>query len=105
MKFFHFSSLLFCFAICFFIQPVQADPHLTNPIEFVEPRKININTADAAALANVFKGIGIKRAQAIVQYREVHGLFKSVDDLAQVKGIGENFIKKNMTALNEVFTI
>jgi competence protein ComEA len=56
---------------------------------------VNINTADAATLARELKGIGVKRAQAIVEYRQKHGPFKSADELALVKGIGPAAITKN----------
>jgi competence protein ComEA len=49
--------------------------------------KVNINTADADALAKV-KGIGKKKAQEIVDYRTKNGEFKSIDDLKNVKGKG-----------------
>lgn len=50
--------------------------------------KVNINTANATQLANL-KGIGAKRAQAIVDYRKAHGPFADVKALGSVKGIGE----------------
>lgn len=56
---------------------------------------VNINTADAAAIAEGLNGVGIKKAQAIVEYRQKHGAFKSVNDLANVKGISEKLIAKN----------
>ncbi|TNF92791.1 MAG: helix-hairpin-helix domain-containing protein [Gammaproteobacteria bacterium] len=56
---------------------------------------VNINKADAVTLAAEIKGVGDKRAQAIVQYREEHGDFKSVDELANIKGIGEKIVDKN----------
>ena len=56
---------------------------------------VNINTADAATLSRELKGIGMKRAQAIVDYRKSHGPFRSVDELALVKGIGPSAIQKN----------
>jgi competence protein ComEA len=56
---------------------------------------VNINTADAAALSRELKGIGIKRAEAIVEYRRKFGPFKSADELALVKGIGPAAIQKN----------
>jgi len=59
------------------------------------PAQVNVNTADAATLARELKGIGIKRAEAIVAYRQKHGPFKSVDELALVKGIGPAAISKN----------
>jgi competence protein ComEA len=56
---------------------------------------VNINTADAAALANELAGVGPKLAQAIVEYRGKHGPFKSADELSLVKGVGPAIIKKN----------
>lgn len=56
---------------------------------------VNINTADAATLARELNGVGMKRAQAIVDYRSKHGPFKSADELALVKGFGKKAIEKN----------
>lgn len=56
---------------------------------------VNINTASAAELAKNLNGVGERKAQAITAYREQHGPFKSVQDLAKVKGIGESIVAKN----------
>jgi len=56
---------------------------------------VNINSADASTIAHELKGIGLKRAQAIVDYRSKHGPFKSADELGLVKGIGPKAILKN----------
>jgi len=56
---------------------------------------VNINTADAETLSRELKGIGMKRAEAIVEYRKKFGPFKSPDELALVKGIGPSAIQKN----------
>lgn len=48
---------------------------------------VNINSADTKALMTL-KGVGEKKAAAIIAYREQNGAFKSVDDLAKVKGFG-----------------
>lgn len=48
---------------------------------------ININTASAEQLM-MLPGIGEKTANAIIAYRQAHGNFKTVDELARVKGIG-----------------
>lgn len=61
---------------------------------------VNINTASAQQLSDGLVGIGIKKAKAIVQYRKKHGKFKSVSDLADVKGIGKSTIKKNKSSLS-----
>lgn len=60
---------------------------------FAEP--VNINKADAHALAMNIKGIGLKKAEAIVAYRKAHGRFKSVDELSRVKGIGVKTVENN----------
>lgn len=56
---------------------------------------VNINTADAATIAAELKGVGEKTAAAIVAYREEHGPFKTLDDLKNVKGIGDKIIANN----------
>jgi competence protein ComEA len=56
---------------------------------------VNINSADAATIARELKGVGLKRAQAIVDYRTKNGPFKSADELALVKGIGRSAIDNN----------
>ena len=56
---------------------------------------VNINTADAPTLARELNGIGLKRAEAIIEYRQKHGPFKSADELALIKGIGAAVIAKN----------
>jgi competence protein ComEA len=54
---------------------------------------INLNNADQATLESI-KGIGPAKAAAIVEYRDAHGKFKSVDDLLQIKGIGPKLLEQ-----------
>ena len=70
-----------------------------------ESQKININTAKVDDLTNVVKGIGKKRAQAIVKYRSVHGAFKTLDELALVSGLGGNFVKNHYVELKQIFIV
>ena len=56
---------------------------------------VDINRADAETMIANWKGIGEKKARAIINYRKKNGPFKSIDDLLNVKGIGEGLIKKN----------
>lgn len=55
---------------------------------------VNVNTADAETIAKELKGIGLSKAEAIVEYRQKYGPFKSPDDLSLVKGIGEKTVAK-----------
>lgn len=57
--------------------------------------QVNINTADAETISAELNGIGLSKAQAIVEYRKKHGPFRSVEDLSLVKGIGERTLEKN----------
>lgn len=56
---------------------------------------VNINKADAAALAENLDGIGPVKSKAIVNYRRKNGKFKSLDDLTNVDGVGEELVKTN----------
>ena len=61
---------------------------------------VNINTADKEALMTSIKGVGEKRAEAIIAYREQNGSFKSVEELAEVRGVGSSIVEKNMDNLS-----
>lgn len=54
---------------------------------------ININSADVTAL-DALPGIGPAKAQAIVEYREQHGSFRSVEELGSVHGIGSKLLER-----------
>ena len=56
---------------------------------------VNINKADAPTLASALNGVGPSRAEKIVRYREAYGPFKSVEELAEVEGIGLSTLSKN----------
>lgn len=54
---------------------------------------VDLNTASQSELESV-KGIGPKKAKVIVEYRTKNGPFKTVDDLASVKGFGKASVAK-----------
>ena len=56
---------------------------------------VDINTADVSILAGAIDGVGEKKAATIVAYRDAHGPFNSVDELAKVKGIGAVTVDRN----------
>lgn len=72
---------------------------LALPVIGFSAQAININTADKETLMEVIKGVGEKKAEAIIHYREEHGPFKSIDDLANVQGIGQAIIDKHRDML------
>ena len=67
---------------------VEAPPDSTQQIQMLD-----INSADAIAAA--LDGVGLTKAQEIVAYREMFGNFHSVEELADVKGIGPATVEKN----------
>ncbi len=81
--------------------PQVADSTITQiqPQRLGEAVSININQATAQEITAKLDGIGRKKAQAIVQYRKHHGDFKKVDELMQVKGIGEKTLAKNRSRI------
>ena len=58
-----------------------------------DAEKLNINQADLTQLQQL-SGIGEKKAQAIIDYRNENGSFKTIEDLAKVTGIGEKTVEK-----------
>ena len=64
-----------------------------------EGTRVSINSASAEDLARAMNGVGLKKAQAIVSYREEYGPFKTVDDLKQVPGMGSSLVERNLAVL------
>lgn len=60
-----------------------------------DTEKVSINTASAEALAKVMSGVGLKKAQSIINYREQYGPFNKLEDLKQVPGIGDALLERN----------
>lgn len=98
--------LLLCTTGTFPLYANPPSPQISLPvISQKQEQKININTADVATMAHSFKGIGQKRAEAIVLYREAHGGFKSVSELAQIHGLGLGFVTRYQPQLEALFAV
>ena len=69
----------------YFAIETDEDPH--------NELKININVADVAELT-LLPGIGEKKAQAIIDYREEYGSYQTIEDLMNVSGIGQKTFDK-----------
>jgi competence protein ComEA len=77
------------------VPPVKTTPTVSapKPAELNANPKVNVNLADLAALEKV-KGLGEKKAQALITYRTDHGNFKTIEDLVNVPGFGVKLVKK-----------
>jgi len=60
---------------------------------------VSINQADAEQLASVLKGVGLKKAESIVRYREQNGPFTQIEQLQEVPGIGPALFERNRARL------
>lgn len=56
---------------------------------------VNINSADAKALAKELSGIGPAKAKAIIEYREKVGPFKAPEEITKVDGVGQALFEQN----------
>ena len=66
---------------------------VTSSIAMAAP--VNINTASATEIAEALNGIGLSKAQAIVDYRQTYGLFSAADEIVFVRGIGDSTFENN----------
>ena len=73
----------------------QAQTVVENRREAAVEARVNINEASADTIAEILSGVGQSRAQAIVEYREQHGPFTTVEELIEVKGVGEATLRLN----------
>ena len=83
------------------IQAPKSVKHSTSPVlmpAVSSTDKIRLNQASVDQLQQL-QGVGLKKAQAIVEYRQKQGLFKSIDELQQVRGIGPAIFAKNKSRL------
>ncbi len=59
----------------------------------------SINTSTAQELAAVMNGVGLKKAEAIVSYRDKYGPFSQLEQLKEVPGIGSALVERNLSRL------
>tara|TARA_B110000305_G_scaffold84874_1_gene95631 strand:- start:279 stop:545 length:267 start_codon:yes stop_codon:yes gene_type:complete len=77
----------------------QENSDSTGPVS-VEVEQVNINHADANTIARVLDGVGLSRAEAIVNFREEYGDFVDVEDLLLVRGLGEVTLRNNQDRIS-----
>lgn len=61
---------------------------------------VNLSKANAAALQHYLVGVGEKKSQNIVEYRKEHKKFTKIDQIKEVKGIGDAIFKKIKSSLS-----
>lgn len=88
----------FCFCCSFALltpqMAIAQDVQVLNELDSANTR-VDINSANAETLALALDGIGMAKAEDIVAFREANGSFKSVEELALVKGVGPATIARN----------
>ncbi|MXX07360.1 MAG: hypothetical protein F4Y89_06775 [Gammaproteobacteria bacterium] len=87
-----FAIAIFLFSLLAAPASLAADDPVAGAGEMAQ---IDINSADAAAIAAALDGVGLVKAQEIVAYREMFGAFKTIDELMEVKGIGPGTLERN----------
>lgn len=105
MKARYIAMYLSLFAVTIPAQAVSTEKSPPVKQTVVVTNKIDLNKAELSSLIGSFKGIGKKRAEAIIAYRENHHGFKAIEELAEVKGFGQRFIEVNRDKLKDVFVI
>ena len=98
MRFKNLTAAIFAVLVLCLASAAQANELSGQPS--VDVITVNVNEADAAPIANVLVGIGISRAQAIVDYRDQYGRFYSAQELTSVKGVGQSTVEKNLLRIS-----
>lgn len=79
--------------------PAAKPEAAAQPQQEQEQEQVSINEATAEQLSTVMNGVGLKKAQAIVSYREQYGPFSAIQQLSEVPGIGNALIERNAARL------
>ncbi|MEM0672946.1 MULTISPECIES: ComEA family DNA-binding protein [Dickeya] len=79
--------------------PEHKPEKAAKPSVATDEEEVSINKATAEQLAAALNGVGLKKAQAIVSYREQNGPFTQIEQLQEVPGIGSALIERNQSRL------
>ncbi len=71
----------------------------TLPLLVFAQGPVDINTADKEILMATISGVGEKKAEAIIKYREKNGAFESIDELSNVRGVSKMMVDKHREML------
>ncbi|MBQ2971264.1 MAG: helix-hairpin-helix domain-containing protein [Ruminococcus sp.] len=82
-----FSLILALYNVYDYSDKTESDAYSSSQAENYEVELVNINEADVNKLCTL-PGVGEKTAEGIVSYREENGGFKTIEEIKEVKGIG-----------------
>jgi len=89
------SYLAVFFTFFLVVGAVLSPPVLAAEQAVVQQSQVNINTASAEEISAVLKGVGPSKASAIIEYRSANGSFTDIEQLLDIKGIGERTLEIN----------
>jgi len=92
-------SLLLCLGLAPGLALAETPTEPPAVVAAAQAQLVNINTADAATLAAGLRGVGLSRAEDIIRYRETYGPFGTVEELVDVKGIGQATLENNRAVI------
>lgn len=102
MKLFKNGTVILIISICgllaivgaeIYLDTLKTQPYTPQEIAQMGYQRININTASTEELAQL-PSLTEKQAQSIVEYREENGSFSDIEELLDVKGIGETTYRR-----------
>jgi len=80
-------------------EPAPASAQVAITTDKEAAAQVSLNQASAEELAAALNGVGIKKAEAIVSYREQYGDFTEIEQLKEVPGIGNALVERNLSRL------
>ena len=92
-------ALLLCLGLAPGLALAETPTEPPAVVAAAQAQLVNINTADAATLAAGLRGVGLSRAEDIIRYRETYGPFGTVEELVDVKGIGQATLENNRAVI------
>ena len=81
------------------VETAPASPPTSIVADKEATAQVSLNQASAEELAAALNGVGIKKAEAIVSYREQYGAFTGIEQLKEVPGIGNALVERNLSRL------
>lgn len=80
-------------------ESVPVSPQVSSTVGKEAAAQVSLNQASAEELAAALNGVGLKKAEAIVSYREQYGAFTAIEQLREVPGIGNALVERNLSRL------